>query len=139
MSNAILYDTAIYIDNFRSAPALEKYQLSNHQNKLRFSSVVFSELLRGCHTSKDRSEVLDMIDDVRSSTVTPTSLHWIQTGKLLSCLIEGKKLSKHQLQSLQNDILIGFCAAHVGATLVTKDRDFKALEKILGIRCVYWD
>ena len=140
MTNYVIFDTNIYIDLFRSPHDIDRFATYESRYVTRYSSVVLHELMRGTENHAQKTIIYELVEKISHAIINPQLSHWIDSGKLLGLLLLERKLTKQKVSLLQNDILIGCCAASIGATLITKNRkDFQSIAKLLQIKCEFWD
>ncbi|MGA2000380.1 MAG: type II toxin-antitoxin system VapC family toxin [Terriglobales bacterium] len=118
MSDVVIFDTSVLIDNLRSGRHGQR--MASATGLIRTSSVVLAELWRGATTRSERRivEALERTHPV----LTPTHNNWIESGRLLGKIRAAHGLSAHQLRDLHFDVLIALTARSHGARLITSNR-----------------
>lgn len=136
MSRIALLDTSIYVGLFRTG--LYKERLLQFEYLIRNSSVVLSELYRGCRTIEERDRVDELAQDF--PVITPTEKVWLESGRILSQLSQKKGYLPDKLSNLHFDVLIALSARSVGALVVTANRrDFEEIKRIRDFKLLCWD
>lgn len=120
-------DTNVFINALRQPPELDRLKafLSWALPSTVLSSVVAAELTAGARTDKARQLLDEMLlapFERRGRIVAPTAGTWRRTGAVLA-RIGNAGVSA----SRQNDVLLAVQARECGWTIVTRDRDFRAL------------
>jgi predicted nucleic acid-binding protein len=119
MSNLIILDTSIVVDQIRTNRHLDR--LLSLRGCLRNSSVVLAELWRGVSCVADRRTVEGM--EHRHPVLTPTAGNWTESGKILAKIGRDKGFEPGKLRGLHFDVLIALTARCHGARLITSNRD----------------
>jgi predicted nucleic acid-binding protein len=136
MGNRIfLFDTSVYIDHLRTGRHRER--IATITGRIRQSSVVLAELLRGAKKTVER----DFVDTLarNSFLLTPTEGNWLESGRLLSRLSVEKGFSPEKLRDLHFDVLIALCALSHGATVITSNRtDFEMIRRYKRFDLEVW-
>lgn len=127
MGNRILlFDTSVYIDHLRTGRHRDR--IASVTGRIRQSSVVLAELLRGAKKPAER----DFVEALARNALllTPTEGNWLESGRLLHRLSVGKGFSPEKLRDLHFDVLIVLTARNHGATVITSDRtDFETIRR----------
>lgn len=123
-----IFDTNIYINSLKGT--LDLLLLSNlRQNHIiRLCPVVYHELLRGAKNKEP-------IKEIKKRTVmlgAPSAFLWEKAAQLL------QNIKNHELpiQEIQNDLLIALTAVHSGAGLVTQDKHFEKISKLIPLKLI---
>ena len=126
----VVLDTNVYVDwlneklhdNFVLAPGLVRY----------LSAVVLMELRAGAKTPRARRAVDELARPYRGGKriVVPTAAAFDDAGCAL------RELQRRGVEvrraSLVNDTLIAQSARAIGATVITRDRDYEILKTVLA-------
>jgi predicted nucleic acid-binding protein len=125
MGNRILlFDTSILVDQLRTDRHRER--IASVSGRIRHSSVVLAELLRGARQRSDRDFVEAL--SKRSLLLTPSEKNWLESGHLLSRLSVEHGFLPEKLRDLHFDVLIALTASTYGATVITSNRpDFELI------------
>ncbi|QQR81699.1 MAG: PIN domain-containing protein [Deltaproteobacteria bacterium] len=129
----LILDTSVYIQHFRFGKT--PITLYNHQFLIRNSAIVLAELYRGCRNQKEKNE----IDELSAGfpIVTPTEKIWMESGQLLSHMLQKKKLSADYVKNLHFDVLIALTARSIGGTVMTYNKqDFEEILKIKDFKLI---
>ena len=136
MNRFAIIDTSIYVDHYRK----DSYhkELTEIQYVVRNSSVVISELRRGCLTPSEREAIEDLAG--LSPLITPTENIWLESGRLLSDLAQKKGYSPQKLRDLHFDVLIALSARTIGAYLITNNhKDFEEIQRMKDFKLIIWN
>ncbi len=134
-SSFAVYDTSIYVENFRTGRFTEAMIGSSFIP--RCSAVVLHELLRGARSPDEEAFVRALARNCR--VLTPTQKHWHDAAELLRAVRRGERYDVKKTMGLAFDALIALAARSVGATLVTANRlDFEAIRRHLKYEVAYW-
>jgi predicted nucleic acid-binding protein len=135
MSNLVVFDTSILIDNIRTGR--HGRRITTLQGVFRNCSVVLAELWRGASTSVDRQWVLKL--ESNHPTLTPTRKHWLESGQILAQMRERHGFEPPKLRDLHFDVLIALTARAHGARLITSNRaDFELIRKYRDFALEVW-
>ncbi|MGZ8450368.1 MAG: type II toxin-antitoxin system VapC family toxin, partial [Candidatus Deferrimicrobiaceae bacterium] len=105
--------------------------------RIRYSSVVLSELLRGAKKRTDRDFVEAL--SKRSLLLTPSEKNWLDSGHLLSRISVEHGFLPGKLRDLHFDVLIALTASTHGATVVTSNRaDFEMIRRYKRFALEFW-
>ena len=136
MGNRILlFDTSIFVDQLRSDRHRER--IASVSGRIRHSSVVLAELLRGAkkRTERDFVETLGK----QSPLLTPTEMNWLESGRLLTRMSAERGFPPEKLRDLHFDVLIALTASTHGATVVTSNRgDFELIRRYKRFALEIW-
>ena len=133
--NLGLLDSSVYIENFRTG----RFTLALLRSPwiVRCSAVVLHELRRGARTALEFRFVSELARKVR--IITPTESHWLESAEILSRMRRKKGYDPNKLGELAFDVLIALSARHVGATLITCNReDFAEIRSHTTFKVVFW-
>jgi predicted nucleic acid-binding protein len=134
-TNFAVFDTSVYIENFRTGRFLDRMQRSGWTP--RCSAVVLHELLRGARTPEQESFVRGLAKNCL--LLTPTEKHWHQAAVLLRALRRREHFDPTKLAQLTFDALIALAAESIGATLITMNQaDFRAIRRHLDFELAVW-
>jgi predicted nucleic acid-binding protein len=135
MSNLVVFDTSILIDNIRTGR--HGRRITTLQGVFRNCSVVLAELWRGASTSVDRQWVLKL--ESNHPILTPTRKHWLESGQILAQMRERHGFEPPKLRDLHFDVLIALTARAHGARLITSNRaDFELIRKYRDFALEVW-
>ena len=136
MSDVIVFDTSILIDQLRSGRHRER--IASVTGLIRLSTVVLAELWRGA-TTKSEGRIVAALERTHPA-ITPTYANWIESGQLLARMRARQGLSPHQLRGLHFDVLIAMTARTCGARLITSNRrDFEVLLRYTKFKLEVWN
>jgi len=122
----LLFDTSIFVDQLRTDRHRER--IASVSGRIRYSSVVLAELLRGAKKRSDRDFVEAL--SKRSLLLTPSEKNWLESGRLLSRMSVEHGFLPGKLRDLHFDVLIALTASTHGATIVTSNRaDFEMIRR----------
>jgi len=122
----LLFDTSIFVDQLRTDRHRER--IASVSGRIRYSSVVLAELLRGAKKRADRDFVEAL--SKRSLLLTPSEKNWLESGHLLSRMSVEHGFSPGKLRDLHFDVLIALTASTHGATVITSIRpDFELIQR----------
>jgi len=135
MSNAVIFDSSVIIDQIRTNRHLER--LMRVEGAIRNSTVVLAELWRGARHPVDRATIEAL--ERNHPILSPTGSDWIESGHLLARMRDGKGFEPHKLRDLHFDVLIALTARSHGATLITSNRaDFELIREYLEFELEVW-
>ncbi len=135
MSEFILFDTSIFVDDLRTGRHQERIQ--SLSGLIRTSSVVLAELWRGATTSSER-EFLKALSK-NHPILTPTEKNWVESGQILAKVRAECGFTPEKLRDLHFDVLIALTARSHGALLITANRsDFELIHRYRKIRLEIW-
>ncbi len=136
MSEVVIFDTSVLIDNFRSGKHAQR--IAAVAGLIRSSTVVLAELWRGATTRAER-RIVEALERTHPA-LTPTYSNWIESGQLLAKIRAGRGLSPHQLRDLHFDVLIALTALSHGARVITSNRrDFELIRRYRKFHLEIWD
>jgi predicted nucleic acid-binding protein len=122
----LLFDTSILVDQLRTDRHRER--IASVSGRIRHSSVVLAELLRGARQRSDRDFVEAL--EKQSPRLTPSEKNWLESGRLLTRMSVERGFSPEKLRDLHFDVLIALTASTHGATVVTSKRaDFETIRR----------
>ena len=135
MSNLVIFDTSVLIDDLRKG--LHRERIQQVTGLIRNSSVVLAELRRGAVTPADRDFVRALEHD--HAILTPTQRNWLESGVILGKIRADKGFGAQKLRDLHFDVLIALTARSHGARLVTSNRaDFALISLYRKIHLEIW-
>ena len=136
MGNRILlFDTSVLIDQLRTDRHRER--IASVSGRIRHSSVVLAELLRGAKKQAER----DFVETLgkQSPLLTPTEMNWLESGRLLTRMSAERGFPPETLRDLHFDVLIALTASTHGATVVTSNRaDFEMIRRYKRFALEVW-
>jgi predicted nucleic acid-binding protein len=135
MSDLIIFDTSVLIDNIRTD--CHRQRISQIDGYIRYSSVVLSELARGASTDYDRL-IVKKISNQRF-TLTPTAKNWVESGEVLAKMRSERGFEPSKLRDLHFDVLIALTARSYGAKLITTNRaNFELIREYRDFKLEAW-
>jgi len=135
MSDLILFDTAIFIDDLRTGRHRERIESAS--GLVRTSAVVLAELWRGARKPAER-EFLRALQR-NHPVLTPTAGNWLESGQLLGKMCAEKGFTADKLRDLHFDVLIALTARTHGARLITSNRaDFEMIHSYCRFKLEVW-
>lgn len=135
MSDLIILDTSVFIDNLRAGRHRER--IANLSGLVRSSAVVLAELWRGAATAADR-EFLRAIAK-NHPVLTPTEGNWLESGQILTKIRTERGYTPDKLRGLHFDVLIALTARSHGARLITSNRvDFETIHRHCKFQLEVW-
>jgi predicted nucleic acid-binding protein len=131
----LLFDTSVLIDQLRTDRHRER--IESVSGRIRHSSVVLAELLRGARQRSDRDFVEAL--EKQSPRLTPSEKNWLESGRLLTRMSVERGFSPEKLRDLHFDVLIALTASTHGATVVTSNRaDFEMIRRYKRFALEVW-
>jgi predicted nucleic acid-binding protein len=130
-----ILDTSVLVDQLRTDRYRERIRAL--EGIVRLSAVVLAELLRGASTAAE----WDFLDALEQSgpVLTPTKNNWLESGRVLARMHEGKGFSPEKLRDLHFDVLIALTARSFGATVITSNRiDFETIRSYRDFELEIW-
>ena len=135
MSDVVIFDTPILLDDLRSGRHRERIESVSGQ--VRTSSVVLAELWRGARKPAER-EFLRALQR-NYPVLTPTAGNWLESGQLLGKMGAEKSLSGEKLRDLHFDVLIALTVRSHGARLITSNRaNFEMIHGYCKFKLEVW-
>jgi predicted nucleic acid-binding protein len=135
VSNLVIFDTSIFIDNLRSGR--HQHRIESVTGLVRTCSVVLSELWRGAAKKAER-EFLRALQK-NHPVLTPTENNWLESGQILGKIYADLGFGPDKLRDLHFDVLIALTARSHGALLITSNRpDFELIHRYRKILLEVW-
>lgn len=135
MSNLIVFDTSVIVDQLRTNGRLDQF-FSIH-GIVRNCSVVLAELWRGAVTSADREVLLKL--EKNHKVLTPTTKTWIESGQICVRMRSDLGFTPAKLRDLHFDVLIALTARSYGARLITSNgADFELIRRYRDFELEVW-
>lgn len=135
MTEIILFDTSVLVDNLRTG--CHQARIQSITGLIRTCSVVLAELWRGA-TRPAEQQFLRALEK-NHPILTPTEKNWLESGQVLSKLRALKGFTSEKLRDLHFDVLIALTARSSGARLITSNRtDFEVIHQIRKFRLEVW-
>ena len=135
MSDLIIFDTSVLVDQLRTDRHLHRMEALN--GLIRNSAVVMAELWRGVVTPADRDALLAL--GRNHPTLTPTGKNWLESGEILAKIRADLGFTAHKLRDLHFDVLIALAARSHGARLITSNRaDFEMIHGYRKFQLEIW-
>jgi predicted nucleic acid-binding protein len=136
MGNRILlFDTSIFVDQLWTDRHRER--IASVSGRIRHSSVVLAELLRGAKKQAER----DFVETLgkHSPLLTPSEKNWLESGRLLTRMSVERRFPPEKLRDLHFDVLIALTASTHGATVITSNRaDFEMIRRYKRFALEFW-
>lgn len=135
MSNLLIFDTSVLVDDLRTGRHQGKIQAI--QGFVRTSSVVLAELWRGATQPAEQRFLRAM--ERNHPVLTPTRNNWIESGQVLGRIRNDTGFDAEKLRALHFDVLIVLTARSHGARLVTSNRrDFELIHRYRKFDLEIW-
>ena len=135
MSDVVIFDTPIFLDDLRTGRHRER--IESVSALVRTSSVVLAELWRGARKSAER-EFLRALQR-NHPVLTPTAGNWLESGQLLAKISAEKGFAPENLRDMHFDVLIALTARSNGARLITSNRaDFEMIHSYCKFKLEIW-
>jgi len=135
VSNFLVFDTSVFIDNLRTGR--HQRRIESVEGLVRTSSVVLSELGRGAVKKAER-EFLRALQRNRP-ILTPTENNWLESGQILGKIYADCGFGPDKLRDLHFDVLIALTARSHGARLITSNRaDFELIRRYRKFLVELW-
>lgn len=135
MSDLIIFDTSVLVDQLRTDCHLQRMETLN--GLIRNSAVVMAELWRGVVTPADREALVAL--DKNHPTLTPTEKNWLESGQILGEIRADRGLTADKLRDLHFDVLIALTARSHGARLITSNcADFEMINRYRKFPLEIW-
>jgi predicted nucleic acid-binding protein len=135
MSDLIIFDTSILVDNLRTDR--HRHRIQSVLGLIRMSSVVLAELWRGVTKPAERDFLRALVRN--HPVLTPTEGNWLESGQILSKIRAGRGLTPEKLRDLHFDVLIALTARSHGARLITSNRpDFQLIDSYRKLQLEIW-
>jgi predicted nucleic acid-binding protein len=135
MSEIIVFDTSVLIDNQRTA--CHSQRMSSVTGLVRVSSVVLAELWRGATRILEQQFLRDL--EKNHSLLTPTEKNWLESGIILAQIFADKGYEPKKLRDLHFDVLIALTVRSYGAKLITSNRaDFEIIREYRDFQLEVW-
>jgi predicted nucleic acid-binding protein len=135
MSDIVLFDTSVLIDNQRTARHSER--MADVTGLVRLSSVVLAELWRGATRAEEREFLRELEKNL--PIMTPTEKNWLESGRILAKIYTDKGYKPMKLRDLHFDVLIALTARSNGARLITSNRaDFELIRAYREFKLEVW-
>lgn len=135
MTNQIIFDTSIFIDQLRNGCHQERIDTIN--GLIRTSSVVLAELWRGASKPAEQSFLKELEEN--HPVLIPSEKNWLESGQLLGKIRADKGFTPDKLSDLHFDLLIALTVRSVGARLITSNRgDFELIKSYRDFHLEVW-
>jgi predicted nucleic acid-binding protein len=135
MSEIVVFDTSVLIDNLRTG--CYSRRIAGLHGVIRTSSVVLAELWRGATSPVDR-QILQSLERSRP-ILTPTEKDWLESGRILAQIYADKGYEPKKLRGLHFDVLIALTARSYGARLIASNRaDFELIREYRDFLLEVW-
>jgi len=135
VSDLVIFDTSVFIDNLRAGRHEQRIQSAT--GLIRTSSVVLAELWRGATRLAEREFLRALARN--HPILTPTEGSWLESGQVLIKIRAEQGYAPDKLRDLHFDVLIALTARSHGARLVTSNRtDFEAIHRHCKFQLEVW-
>jgi predicted nucleic acid-binding protein len=135
MSDVVLFDTSVLVDDLRTGRHQER--IRSVSGLIRTSSVVLAELWRGATKAAEREFLRALAGN--HPILTPTEKNWLESGETLARIHTARGFTPGKLRDLHFDVLIALTARSHGARLITTNRtDFELIHHFRKIRLEIW-
>ena len=128
-----LFDTNIYIEIMVDLISEAQVSAWKSGHLIRLSPIVYHELLRGAR----EPEIIEEIGSKTVKTAVPTFKMWEKSALILREFV-GRFGYNEEVFKLQNDILLALTAKSCGALLISKDRHFLEIAKIISFHFFHY-
>ena len=135
MSDLVIFDTSVFIDDLRTGRHEHRIQLV--AGLIRTSSVVLAELWRGATKVAEREFLRALARN--HPILTPTEGNWLESGQVLAKMRAEQGFSSDKLRDLHFDVLIALTARSHGARLISSNRaDFETIQRHCKFQLEVW-
>jgi predicted nucleic acid-binding protein len=135
MSDLIIFDTSILVDNLRTDR--HRHRIQSVLGLIRMSSVVLAELWRGVTKPAERDFLRALVRN--HPVLTPTEGNWLESGQILSKIRADRGFTPEKLRDLHFDVLIALTARSHGARLITSNRsNFQLIDSYRKLQLEIW-
>jgi predicted nucleic acid-binding protein len=135
VSDLVIFDTSIFIDDLRTGRHRQKIQ--SITGLIRTSSVVLAELWRGATRPAEHRFLHALTRN--HPILTPSEKNWLVSGQLLGKIRADHGFLPAKLRDLHFDVLIALTARSWGARLITSDRaDYQIIHSYKRIQLEIW-
>lgn len=134
-ANQALIDTSVYIENFKFGRF--ETELLSLRFLVRCSAVVLAELWRGARSREAKRFVASLAGHFRM--IAPNEREWIESGKIISKLVERRGYEVNKMREIHFDVLIALTARRIGAWVITCNADdFQAIREVKDFHLICW-
>ena len=135
MSDLVIFDTSVFIDDLRTGRHEQRIQ--SVSGLIRTSSVALAELWRGATKLAEREFLRALARN--HPVITPTEGNWLESGQILAKMRTEHGYSSDKLRDLHFDVLIALTARSHGARLITSNgADFEAIRRHYKFQLEIW-
>ena len=135
MSNLVIFDTSVLIDDLRTGR--HRQQIESVTGIIRTSSVVLAELWRGATKTAERKFLREL--QRNHPILTPTENNWLESGQILGKICTDTGFTPDKLRDLHFDVLIALTASSHGARLITSNRsNFEMISRYRKLHLEIW-
>lgn len=134
MSDLVIFDTSIFLDDLRTGRHQEKIQLAS--GLIRTSSIVLAELWRGTTKLAEREFLRALARN--HPILTPTEGNWLESGQILAKMKADSGYTPDKLGELHFDVLIALTARSHGALVTLNRADFEAIHRHCKFQLELW-
>jgi predicted nucleic acid-binding protein len=135
VSDLVIFDTSVLIDDLRSARHQEKIQ--SVSGLVRTSSIVLAELWRAATKLTEREFLRALARN--HPILTPTEGNWLESGQILGKMCAQEGCTADRLSDLHFDVLIALTARSYGARLITSNgTDFERIRRHCKFQLEVW-
>jgi predicted nucleic acid-binding protein len=128
----VFFDTSVYIDLFAGTLTTARLQDYFGHHIIRVSPIVLHELYRGTRTKTGRRSVDKLANQLLRIKPPSWERAWITAGQLLPELFPDHE--SVGLAKLQNDLLLALTARSQGTILVSRDKHFSDMQRLVTFR-----
>ena len=126
MLDLTLTDSSVWVDFFRGEPAaLKRLDPLLAERVARVSGPIVAELLSGATNAARQNEIRMLFSDI--AWLKPSEPIWLRVGETRFVL------ARQGQRSNILDVLIALTAFDCGAKLLTRDRDFERIAKVVPL------
>lgn len=135
MSEILIFDTSVLVDNLRTRRHQQKIQ--SISGLVRNSSVVLAELWRGATDTAEHRFLRAL--ERNHPVLTPTKRNWLDSGQVLAKIRSDTGFTPEKLRSLHFDVLIALTARSHGARVITSNAsDFLLIQRYRKFELEIW-
>lgn len=120
------FDTNIFIDYIKGIFPKKLYDQYREEYVIRMCPVVYQELIRCVRSESLKKRIKETVESFIFFP-SPSNNMWIKAGELAGKVIG--TYDERALEKIQNDLLIALTALQNGATLITQDQHFQAIQR----------
>lgn len=129
----MLVDTSVWVDHFNGHPSPEAIRLKKaiaDNEPIMLCGIVLTEILLGLRSDAEAARIADLLDAFDTAPELERDDYRKAAGIYRRCRTEGQTI-----RSTIDCLIAQLCIRH-GFTLLTKDRDFRAIAASHPLRLV---